>query len=207
MERRIYMGGECRFDDEAGELVGHAAVFHREGDPGTEFELMGPGVMERVAPGAFDRALSEGDDVRALFNHDANIVLGRAVAGTMTLDVTDIGLRYRIQFDGEDPDHVRIRRKVERGDITGSSFGFRVNKETWETRAGVEYRWLEDVHLYDVGPVTFPAYKATDVAARGEWEHMLSEYRAHQTQSAEAVERRLSAFRKAQAQAIMSQIE
>ena len=149
------------------QIVGYGAVFYRTGDAGTEYELW-RNAVERVAPGAFASALQRPDDVRALFNHDPNFVLGRSSAGTMTLSVDERGLRYTI--DPPDTQQARdLMASIERGDISGSSFSFSVNKESWTDpgNGGPEVRTIEDVTLFDVGPVTFPAYEATSTGMRG----------------------------------------
>jgi len=153
--------------DGKSQIVGYGAVFYRSGEPGTEYELWS-NVVERVAPTAFATALSRPDDVRALFNHDPNFVLGRSSSGTMTLSVDDRGLRYVI--DPPDTQQARdLIASIERGDISGSSFSFSVNSETWTdpVNGGPEVRTINDVTLYDVGPVTFPAYEATAAGMRG----------------------------------------
>jgi len=147
------------------QIVGYGSVFHRANDPGTQYELWG-GVFERVAPGAFDAALKRRDDARALFNHDPNHVLGRLAAGTLRLSVDNVGLRYEI-----DPPDTQAGRdtleSIRRGDITGSSFSFSVDSQQWEERDdGTEVRTLLAVTLYDVGPVTFPAYESASTAVR-----------------------------------------
>lgn len=154
--------------DSAGVLVGHGAVFYDPNDESTRY-LIWDDVEERVAPGAFDRAIREKHDARGLFNHDANHVLGRTASGTMRLSVDARGLRYEI--DTPETQSARdVVTVVRRGDVTGSSFSFRVVKDTVtrETRNGRPYyiRTLEDVDLYDVGPVTFPAYEGADAGAR-----------------------------------------
>src|SRR5215475_2335681 len=74
--------------------TGFAAVFYKDGDPDTEYQLY-PDLVERIAPGAFDRAVRE-DDVRGLMNHDPNLLLGRTAAGTLKLSADATGLRYEI---------------------------------------------------------------------------------------------------------------
>ena len=145
-------------------IVGYAAVFY-DGTPGTEYELW-PGVRERIMPGAFDRAIVE-DDVRALFNHDPNMVLGRTSSGTCILTVDRVGLKYSIDA----PDTgcgIDTRKLIARRDITGSSFAFEIEEEKWIWEAdGSEIRELWVCGLFDVGPVTFPAYEATTAGVRG----------------------------------------
>ena len=151
---------EERAEGEAGSktvISGYAAVFY-DGTPGTEYELV-PGVAERIMPGAFSQALRS--DVRGLFNHDPTNVLGRTEAGTMRLSVTKRGLRYTI-----DPPDTQMARdlmtSIRRGDVSGSSFGFRVTEEEWVRDGDQEIVEIRGVQLHDVGPVTFPAYRATD---------------------------------------------
>lgn len=169
MERRIVERGASHVriekrEDGGNMLVGYGAVFYRDGEAGTEYELW-RGVMERVSRNAFKRALKEKQDVRGLFNHDPSHVLGRTTSKTMRLSVDDIGLRYEIDL----PDTASGRdvgALVERGDVTGSSFSFAVVKETWQRTDDGELRILEDLDLFDTGPVTFPAYEGTTAGVR-----------------------------------------
>lgn len=161
---------ECRELDNGQTVIeGYAAVFYQPGNSDTEFELRKrPRMVERVANTAFDRLLGETHDVRGLFNHDPNHLLGRTTAGTMTLSKDERGLRYAITLDTEQESHRDLRRRVQRGDLTGSSFGFNIRKDHWERSDGLDVRNILDVELFDVGPVTFPAYAATTAAARSE---------------------------------------
>jgi len=169
---RIELRGEG--DDQQRVIVGYAAVFYRANDPGTEYRLW-QDAYERVMPGAFDDALKN-DVVRGLTNHDPNWLLGRSDIGTVRLSVDKTGLRYEIDA----PDTQAGRDTVallDRGDLDGSSFGFRVyggkrGKVAWveETRDArtIEIRELHQVELLDVGPVTYPAYESTEAGARGD---------------------------------------
>ncbi len=168
-ERRFTSRGKVTIqtrEDKSRVIVGYAAVFHRAADPGTQYELW-EGVVERVAPQAFDRALRERDDARGAFNHDPNFILGRVSAGTMRLSVDSVGLRYEIDL----PDTQAGRdtaTSIERGDITGSSFAFIPRQTRWisGSEGEPEVRMLEDVELYDCGPVTYPAYESTTTGVR-----------------------------------------
>lgn len=147
-------------------IVGYGAVFHRADDPGTQYELWRD-TIERVSTKAFDQAMKRQDDTRALFNHDMNHILGRTTAGTMRLSVDSTGLRYEI--DPPDTETGRsVVESIKRGDVSGSSFSFSVDKESWESRDGKQIRTLESVTLFDVGPVTFPAYESASTAVRSE---------------------------------------
>lgn len=146
-------------------IHGIAAVFYRDDNPGTEYKLWA-NTVERIMPGAFDRAVAE-DDVRALFNHDPSWVLGRTKAGTMRLSVEEAGLAYHIE-PSETRNYSELAAMLKRGDVDGSSFSFIVNQETWIKEGDREIRQIEAVQLYDVGPVTYPAYAATEAWTRGE---------------------------------------
>jgi hypothetical protein len=145
-------------------IRGYAAVFHREGDPGTEFRMMDD-VAERIAPGAFDRTLKSAD-VRGAFNHDPSMILGRSSAGTLRLGTDARGLWYEI----DPPDTTAGRDAmalIKRGDVSGSSFAF-VPTSTTYSRAddGTVIITRNDLDLIDVGPVTFPAYEGTSTGIR-----------------------------------------
>jgi HK97 family phage prohead protease len=112
-------------------------------------------------------------DVIGVFNHDPDQLLGRSRNNTLTLTRTDDGgLSYRIPYDPADPDHQRVMRKIERGDVDGSSFLFRAKKDDWQeeqdTAGGSLYvrTVLEIETLYDVCPVTSPAYPDATAAKR-----------------------------------------
>jgi uncharacterized protein len=160
IERRLFvMDGMKveRREKEKPEIVGHAAVFNREANIGGWF-------IESVAPGAFKRAITE-DDVRSLFNHDPNYILGRNRAGTLKLSEDDTGLMTVTA----PPDTTYARDlmvSIERGDVSQMSFGFRVTKQEWDESGDILKRKILEVELFDVSPVTFPAYAQTDVALR-----------------------------------------
>ncbi|MGP9579694.1 HK97 family phage prohead protease [Halomonas sp. AOP42-E1-40] len=149
-------------DQETTRIVGYGAVFNQRSDM-----IMGM-FMERIAPGAFDDVL--GDDVRGLFNHDPNFVLGRTRSKTLSLSVDGEGLRYEI--DPPDTQTVRdlVLAPLRRGDITGSSFAFRVapDGDEWtEGEDGIVIRTINRFsRLLDVSPVTYPAYPDAGAAAR-----------------------------------------
>jgi len=147
-------------DDGTGTVRGYAAVFGVPSDP------LGFGhFVERVKPGAFTKTLQEADVV-ALWNHDENVVLGRTSAGTLRLAEDDRGLAYEIDLDLDSPWGRSVFRAIERRDVTQSSFGFDVVKDSWEypdDDAEPINRTLVEVRLWDVSPVTWPAYPQTEV--------------------------------------------
>jgi len=120
---------------------------------------------EEIDPAAFTDVMN--DDVRGLFNHEEDLVLGRSKSGTMTWSVDNVGAKYSIRYNPNDPDHVRVMEKVKRGDVSQSSFSFSVKDDTWETRNGKDHRKVMKLQrLYDFAPVTYPAYENTTVAKR-----------------------------------------
>lgn len=172
MEWRYNPLAECRIlnDDSAERQVigGYAAVFYNPNDPGTEYELPNWGegrMVERIARTAFDRALREGDDVRALFNHDTSNVLGRTASRTLRLSVDERGLRYEIDLP-ETQLAKDLRIQIKRGDISGSSFAFIATETNWQRGDDITIREVRGVELYDVGPVTYPAYEASTAFSR-----------------------------------------
>lgn len=141
------------------QLVGYAAVFDVEATIGGAFR-------ERIARGAFDEALAR-DNVVALLNHDPSQILGRTSAGDLRLSVDAHGLRYEVDIDPEDELAMRVHRWVRRRKITQSSFGFKVDAQDvrHDPQGGLPLRIITKATLYDVSPVTFPAYTETSVTA------------------------------------------
>ena len=170
MERR-FLSREVRAEvreDGSTHVVGYGAVFD-------ELSPEMWGFRELIEPGAFKKTLKEAD-IRSLFNHDPNFVLGRNVAGTLELEEDETGLRYDVTV----PDAQWARdlvASIERGDVSGASFGFDKVKDKWEhdDEKGTATRRLLEVRLYDVGPVTFPAYPQTSAEARAKVEELSGE--------------------------------
>lgn len=176
IERRA-INAEFRVEGGEGEsvpkIIGYAAKFDKLSE-----EMWG--FREQISKGAFTDALKD-SDIRALFNHDPNIVLGRNKAGTLELFEDDIGLRYEIT----PPDTQTARdlaESIKRGDISQSSFAFAMRNggvEEWqELPEGKAIRTIKKVaRLYDVSPVTYPAYPDTESGVRSA-EQVFKEYQA-----------------------------
>ena len=167
---------EFREDAEGPKIAGYSARFNVWTDIGGMF-------MERIAPGAFTDTI-QADDVRALFNHDPNMVLGRTTNGTLRLSEDRKGL-FMEDVPPETSAGKDVLELIRRGDVTGQSFGFSVLEDKWEAERdfdGVkrEARTIKKARLYDVGPVTFPAYEQTDVSVRSAQEV----YEEHRQQEA-----------------------
>ena len=137
-------------------IRGYAALFQ------SDSQDLG-GFVERILPGAFDNVIKRGTDVVALYNHEPMFLLGRESSGTLRLAVDERGLRYEIDAPESRADVVEA---IERGDVRGSSFAFKVKGqgERWSKMPdGRQLREISDFDgLFDVGPVLRPAYPATE---------------------------------------------
>ena len=175
--------------EQAKKIRGHAAVFNKLSE---DFG----GWRETIDPGAFTDAIKR-DDVRALVNHDPTLILGRNKAGTLSLSEDEKGLA--IEIDPPDTQYARdLMVSIERRDISQMSFAFNIDGkagERWEVN-GVEtkpvdafmamfdgkkhdiQRHITKVRLYDVSPVTFPAYPQTDVKTRDYFETLKEQAKA-----------------------------
>ncbi len=140
-------------------IEGYFAVFNQQ----TELYR---NAFEEIAQGAFDNSLKN-NDIRCLFNHDTAKVLGRTGNNTLELRVDSHGLWGRVQVNPNDKEANDIYARVQRGDISGCSFGFNpINEETeFRDDGAIKWRVLEADTL-EVSIVTFPAYPQTEIQAR-----------------------------------------
>jgi HK97 family phage prohead protease len=155
-KRASCLGVEVRAENDKRTLVGYAAKFDRLANIGGYFQ-------EKISPGAFTDAIN--GDIRALVDHDPGRVIGRTKSGTLRLAEDGVGLRVEIDVpdttDGND-----LWVLVERGDISGMSFGFRVTKETWDETGDTPVRTIEKLELQEVSAVAWPAYEDTTIGLR-----------------------------------------
>ena len=140
-------------------LVGYAVVWNAlSSDLG--------GFKEKVKKGTFTRTLQETDDIKILFNHNTDHVLGSTKAGTLFIEERSKGL----YFENELPDTQFARDltvSVSRGDIDGVSFGFKITKEDWDRSEDDDVvRTVKEAILIEVSPCTFPAYESSSVSTR-----------------------------------------
>ncbi len=147
---------ELRAEGDALSLSGYAAVFN------TLSQNLG-GFVEQVDPSAFDGTLSRSErNVLGAWNHNLDTLLATTESGTLVLATDERGLSYSMQLDPSDPDAQRVAAKVRSGMVRGSSFSFAVRADSWDTTdSGFPLRTLEDVVLYELGPVASPAYLQT----------------------------------------------
>lgn len=144
--------------DESPSITGHAAVFNA-----LSVDL--GGFREKIAPGAFTRTIAS-DDIHAVWNHDERIVLGRNKRDTLVLSEDEVGLA--VEIDPPDTQYVQdvVIAPIKRGDVDQMSFMFQTIEDAWNVIDGENVRTLLEVKLFEVSPVTFPAYPQTDVSAR-----------------------------------------
>lgn len=155
----VEMSLEIREEGGAPVITGYAVVFNSlSRDLG--------GFKEVIAPGAFAGSIA-GGDVRALWNHDHGIVLGRTKAGTLKIVEDKKGLRVEIKPPASAAGYVE---SIRRGDVDGMSFGFMVGKDDWtRTADGATVRTVTEGRLLEVSAVAFPAYPASTVGVRAEY--------------------------------------
>lgn len=166
-----YVKLEVRAEKRADEklvIKGQAAVFNQE-------TVISSWFREQIKPGAFQKVLANSPDTIACFNHDWDIVLGRTTANTLNLKETNEGLDYEIEINPNDPQALSVYAKVERGDVSQSSFAFQVGVEEWfyppNDSKELPLRTITEVsELYDVCPATFGAYPQTSAAVRSKFQ-------------------------------------
>lgn len=158
-ERRYFSTTEIRLkdsdDEEPKGITGYAAVFDKWSEDLGWFK-------EKIEPGAFARTIKNGD-VRALINHDPNLIIGRTKNKTLRLWEDDKGLGYEVDLP-ETTYANDLLESIGRKDITQNSFGFQTLQDAWSDDG--KQRTLIEVKLFDISPVTFPAYKQTNVKLR-----------------------------------------
>lgn len=149
--------GELRSNGKT--LHGYAATFNNETDLG--------GFVEVIRNGAFRKSLEGGSNVRALYHHQGDALLGTTRSGTLQLREDAKGLAFELALP--DTTHGRdLAILVDRGDVAGCSFGFKVRDggDRWEQRGNQYVRELLDVELFEVTLTADPAYADTTVALR-----------------------------------------
>ena len=156
VEQRAY-DGELKAAVEGRTVEGYASVFN------SMSEDLG-GFREIILPGAFSNVLD--NDVRALYNHDSNYLLARTTSGTLELKEDEKGLYYRFEMPNTSYGNDMLEL-FKRGDLSQSSFGFTVEKDSWRMEEGQHVRYIERVgSLFDVSPVVYPAYASASSGLR-----------------------------------------
>ncbi|WLR54292.1 HK97 family phage prohead protease [Mesobacillus subterraneus] len=146
-------------NDQPAMISGYAAVFNSKTSIGDYFE-------EIIMPGAFSRSIATNSDIRALFNHDWNNVLGRTKSGTLRLSEDDRGLKFEVELPNTSLAR-DLAESMARGDINQCSFGFYIEdagKETWDYSVEPALRTIHEVELFEISIVSLPAYDDTEAA-------------------------------------------
>ena len=159
-------------------IEGHAAVFEQKIDIGGYF-------FEVIDRGAFDDEDALRDVVLFVNHNFEQIPLARSRRNngnsTMTLKVDDVGLAIRAKLDVENNSDARtLYSAVEREDISGMSFAFRVSDEEWQDLGSdMPTRRIKKIaRVFEVSAVAFPAYEQTDIFARNSKDTLESAKRA-----------------------------
>jgi uncharacterized protein len=140
-------------------IEGYFSVFN------TPTELWG-GVYEQVAPTAFKNSINNNLDIKAYFNHNSDVVLGRTNANTLSLRTDNTGLYGTIIINENDAQALNVYERVKRGDITQCSFGFRNAIETQTSYKDGKMYTIDDLKLIEVSICTNPQYEETEIVAR-----------------------------------------
>jgi hypothetical protein len=158
LEARMWSGVEIRSTADGPEVrvVGYASTYDQP------YPIWGGaragGFDETIAAGAFDKSVSEQDDVRFLVNHDG-VPLARTKSGTLSLEADDVGLLVDADLDPTSPIVIGLRSAMQRGDMDQMSFAFEVTRQTWSP--DYSQRSILEVRLFDVSVVTYPANDQT----------------------------------------------
>jgi len=182
-ERHFQAKFEVRSEGEqsAPKVVGYAAIFGKRSE---NFGTRDYPLYEIISPGAFGDVL--GNDVRALIDHSGGLqTLARTKSGTLKLTEDEIGLRF--EFEAPNTQAGRdIVEILKRGDIDQASFAFQVDHDGQsfddieENGQDITIRTISKVtRLYDVSPVTYPAYPDTLVQARSVEHFIINQHRSH----------------------------
>jgi HK97 family phage prohead protease len=169
-------------DGRLGTLQGYAAVFNED----TEIDSWEGRFVERIAPGAFKKTLSDrGDKIKVLFNHGFDPQIGDKPLGRPSIQQEDArGLYVEVPLDDTSYNKDLVA-SLRSGALDGMSFRFSVTRDEWdESRADMPIRTLKEVRLYEYGPVTFPAYEATEAGVRARDAYQA--YRAQKISSPDA---------------------
>lgn len=167
--RFVNMPVELRKNEE-GETTrsvqGYAAKYNSQSEVLRDW--WGDEFVEEIAEGAFDDSLRD-NVIKALWNHNSDFVLGSTKSSTLRLNSDSTGLHFDLDLPNNNWGNDAYE-SVNRGDVDGVSFGFRVIEDKWgKTEVnGQEMlkRTLLKVNLFEISPTPFPAYGASEVDSR-----------------------------------------
>ncbi len=156
--------------DVSGEGFGGLGALYYDGTPATEAKIA-PDIVERFLPGAFRDTYTSGAEVISLYDHDRAVLLGKRSNG-MKLVEDERGLSYWVNLDKNDPDHVRVHAKIQRGDVRGSSITFGARSEDQQfirgdgPYKGMYIREIRKAVVVEIGPTPLPVYSGSTAEAR-----------------------------------------
>jgi HK97 family phage prohead protease len=157
-KREIVTRSEIRTNDARFQLTGTAVAYNTLSANDTPFA----GWREQIAPGAFRKTLAGATgelgpaDVRALWSHNKDLVLGRQKNSTLLLKDAPTGLQYVLQLDPTSQFHRDCFASVKRGDVDALSFGFICNSD--QQNQSTRIRTVTDAELFEISFVSWPAY-------------------------------------------------
>lgn len=177
--------------DDSTKIIGAGAVYNkRSQDLGGFFEI--------IREGAFKNSLEEGREIKSFYNHDPSMVLG-TTASEPPLVINDDkrGLHYEVEIPdtsyGND-----LRENLKRKNVTGSSFSFVATDDNWyKDDSGATVREIIAAELFELGPVTNPAYLPTSAQLRSlqdkkdEFESVAAAQKEHREAKERARQRRI----------------
>jgi len=165
-----YRASKSDIQAEENKIKGYAVVYNSLSEP---LNFGNYSFREKILPGAFDRVLSEERDIKCLFNHDKNKVIGRTTNNTLQLRSDEKGLYFECEYNPEITWQNDLVKSMKRGDIDQCSFAFTIDskgKKETTVENDSEVNTLREISeikdLYEVSVVTFPAYKETEAYAR-----------------------------------------
>jgi len=153
-------GFKTRAEPDGGKYIeGYFIVFNQK----TELWY---NMYEEIDPGALDKSLKD-NDIRCLFNHNSDLVLGRTGNKTLELKKDKNGLFGVVRINEDDAEAMDVYARVSRGDINGCSFGFYPRSEEYEKQDDGTTLWrVLEADTHEVSVCTFPAYPQTEISAR-----------------------------------------
>lgn len=141
-------------------IEGYATVFE------TPYYVPQEGFTETINRNAFTGSIASGKPIESRYNHDRNHILGRTDLGTMQVWIDTQGVRYRVKFNVDDPDHLKVKAKLESGLIQGSSMTFLPKRHQFKAVGNTYVCEIIEADLYEAGPVNDPCNLAATAAVR-----------------------------------------
>lgn len=166
---------QVRLSEDGSHIEGIGSIFNNV------YFVPQEGFHETVKATAFNRSLSTGRNIEVRYNHDKNHILASTELGSAKVWVDANGLNYRVKFNAADPDHQKVKAKIDSGIIKGSSFTFVPKKVSFSKDADNRHiANLEDCDLYELGPCNDPCSLATTATVRANDSEVQKQYKLWQ---------------------------